>query len=61
MTIEEAGLRLEVLLRGVCRQPEMADLVPELDHIYCTLRTHCWFLGKQKRLLEELRQKLEAQ
>jgi len=60
VNIENAGLRLELLLRGLCRRPEMADLAPELDRIFCALRNHGWFLADQKRQLDELRQELEA-
>lgn len=60
MKIENAGPRLELLLRGVCQRPEMADLVPELDRIFCALRDHVYFLADQKRQLDELRQELEG-
>lgn len=60
MKIEDAGPRLELLLRGVCRRPEMADLAPELDRIFCALRNHVYFLVDHKRQLDELRQELEA-
>jgi hypothetical protein len=58
--IENAGPRLELLLRGVCGRPEMADLVPELERIFQSLRDHVFFLDDQKRQLDELRQELEA-
>lgn len=60
MKIEDAGPRLELILRGVCRRPEMVDLVPELDRIFCALRSHIYLLGEQKRQLDELLQELEA-
>ena len=60
MRLEQAGQRLELLLRGVCQRPDLAHLVPELDRIFCTLRNYVWFLAEQKRQLDELRQELEA-
>lgn len=60
MTIEQARLRLEALLRPLVARPETADLAPELERVYQVLRDQVWFLGEQKRQLDLLRQELEA-
>ena len=60
MTIEQARLRLEALLRPLVARPETADLVPEIERIYQALRDQVWFLGEQKRQLDALRQELQA-
>lgn len=60
MKMADAGPRLELLLRDVCRRPEMADLVPELERIFQSLRDHVFFLDAQKRQLDELCRELEA-
>lgn len=51
----EARLRLEELLRGVVKRPEVAgSLAVELEQVFYVLRNYAYFVDFQRKELAEL-------
>lgn len=59
-SLPQARVRLQELLREVCRLPQVdAPLVAELEQTFTALRNYSYFVEYQRRQLGELCQGME--
>ena len=59
-SLEKARVRLEELLRGVCRRPEVAGgLAEELERVFSALRNYAYFVRQQRKELGELSREMD--
>lgn len=61
LSLEAARKRLGELLSEVVNRPDVApEMAADLHRVFYALRDHVYYLGYQKRVLDELRAELDS-